>query len=289
MNNKLPPLPKPMWIAVETPGADSDITFVATDAEAFDLAPDAHFDRLYTAEQMREHADMAIRMSHTWPVKPAPLNQFDDCGACSDRCMDQEHGCRLAQESPPMETMTPASAGIDFPQVGFAGPFPIVEGRIRLPDETMADLIHHARTGYVPVTPAGGEVVAYRYVADEGVYNPFVRDWLDGSPDQLDLENIARHPGVRFEFAYSNPPVPDHELQQKWFRRGWDMYVEIHGETHPPVADAALVAALTRITKFTDDPPYTSCQGRQVKDMRRIAEEALAALNQRGGLNGTED
>lgn len=91
-----------------------------------------------------------------------------------------------------------------------------------------------------PVTPAGGEVVAYRYVADEGVYNPFVRDWLDGSPDRLDLENIARHPGVRFEFAYSNPPVPDHELQQKWFRRGRDMYVELHGETHPPVADAAL-------------------------------------------------
>lgn len=108
-------------------------------------------------------------------------------------------------------------------------------------DNMLALAIKAAKATHAqPVTPAGGEVVAYRYVADEGVYNPFVRDWLDGSPDRLDLENIARHPGVRFEFAYSNPPVPDHELQQKWFRRGRDMYVELHGETHPPVADAAL-------------------------------------------------
>lgn len=133
-----------------------------------------------------------------------------------------------------------------------------------------------------PVTPAGGEVVAYRYVSDEGIYNPFVRGWLGGSPDQLDLENIARHPGVRFEFAYSNPPVPDHELQQKWFRRGWDMYVELHGETHPPVADAALVvdeAMLSRAEKAA-----LSVGGKGTHNSRRVIRAILdAALNQRGG------
>lgn len=138
------------------------------------------------------------------------------------------------------------------------------------------------RTGYIPAGSAaeredrnneGDEVVAYRYVADDGVYNPFVRDWLDGSPDQLDLENIARHPGVRFEFAYSNPPVADHELQQKWFRRGWDMYVEIHGETHPPVADAALVAAARRALDALEEAGMA--EQVELRDALRKADDAL--------------
>lgn len=38
---------------------------------------------------------------------------------------------------------------IDFPQVGTAGPFKVIDGRMTLPDVTMNDLIHHARMGYV--------------------------------------------------------------------------------------------------------------------------------------------
>lgn len=45
---------------------------------------------------------------------------------------------------------------IDFPQVGTAGPFQIVGGIIQLPDETMNDLIRHARTGYAPQPAAAG-------------------------------------------------------------------------------------------------------------------------------------
>jgi hypothetical protein len=50
----MPPLPKPKWIAVETSGADADVSFVGTDAEAFDLDPEAPFERLYTEAQVRE-------------------------------------------------------------------------------------------------------------------------------------------------------------------------------------------------------------------------------------------
>jgi hypothetical protein len=46
-----------------------------------------------------------------------------------------------------------AGVRVSFPQVGIAGPFPIVDGCVTLPDATMNDLIHHARTGYVPQAP----------------------------------------------------------------------------------------------------------------------------------------
>lgn len=48
---------------------------------------------------------------------------------------------------------------VDFREVGTAGPFPIVDGRVVLPDVTMNDLINHARTGYV-ATPLSREVSA---------------------------------------------------------------------------------------------------------------------------------
>lgn len=56
----------------------------------------------------------------------------------------------------PHEPLPAASGGevshvtIDFPQVGTAGPFKVIDGRMTLPDVTMNDLIHHARMGYAP-------------------------------------------------------------------------------------------------------------------------------------------
>lgn len=51
-------------------------------------------------------------------------------------------------------------AFIDLPQVGTAGPFIVIDGKITLPDVTMNDLIRHARTGYVEAThPAAGDKV----------------------------------------------------------------------------------------------------------------------------------
>lgn len=147
------------------------------------------------------------------------------------------------------QPVTPASAGIDFPQVGFAGPFPIVEGRIRLPDETMADLIRHARTGYVPVTPSD-EVAAMDSIV--AAFNA----WPADIRKKLSLHDLRRMTGWQ-------PPVTPAggEVEPVGFvlvgKDGWGVWPDTFcvGEPqddetdeaewtpvyfHPPVADAAL-------------------------------------------------
>lgn len=51
------------------------------------------------------------------------------------------------------ERLRPGAAAegitIEFPCVGAAGPFPVVDGVVKLPDVTMNNLIHRARIGYV--------------------------------------------------------------------------------------------------------------------------------------------
>lgn len=49
----------------------------------------------------------------------------------------------------PAPEQHPAEVYIDFPQVGTSGPFPVINGKVTLPDVTMNDLIRYARTGYV--------------------------------------------------------------------------------------------------------------------------------------------
>lgn len=43
----------------------------------------------------------------------------------------------------------PDEVRIDFPGIGHAGPFAVVNGEVTLPAETMSDLAHHFRMGYV--------------------------------------------------------------------------------------------------------------------------------------------
>lgn len=50
-----------------------------------------------------------------------------------------------------------AQARIDFPGIGLAGPFPIVNGDVSIPPETMSDLAHHFRMGYVAQQAGGGK------------------------------------------------------------------------------------------------------------------------------------
>lgn len=71
--NKLPPLPElPAWIAIDTPGADYDTTFVLTRDEARDLIETSDLEQvgieLFTAGQMRAYAAEAIRQSQSLPA-----------------------------------------------------------------------------------------------------------------------------------------------------------------------------------------------------------------------------
>jgi len=62
--DRLPPLPEPTWIAVDTPGADFDTSFVQSEDEALDLTEGSEYDRnrtdLFTADQMRDYAQASI-------------------------------------------------------------------------------------------------------------------------------------------------------------------------------------------------------------------------------------
>jgi hypothetical protein len=62
---ELPPLPEPKWIAIDTDGADFDVTFVPTRHQAQDILidiPEEHRSsaELYTADQMRAYAREAL-------------------------------------------------------------------------------------------------------------------------------------------------------------------------------------------------------------------------------------
>ena len=52
-----------------------------------------------------------------------------------------------ASPTPPAEQQA-AQVIINFPQVGTAGPFPVVDGRVSLPDPTMQDLVRMLRPTY---------------------------------------------------------------------------------------------------------------------------------------------
>ena len=52
-----------------------------------------------------------------------------------------------APATPPADQQA-AQVIINFPQVGTAGPFPVVDGRVSLPDSTMQDLVRMLRPTY---------------------------------------------------------------------------------------------------------------------------------------------
>lgn len=63
----LPALPEPKWLAVDTPGADFDVTFVRSVQEADEMdegEPPSHREPLFNDDQLRAYAREAIRLAH---------------------------------------------------------------------------------------------------------------------------------------------------------------------------------------------------------------------------------
>lgn len=83
---------------------------------------------------------------------------------------------------------------IDFPQVGTAGPFKVIDGRMTLPDVTMNDLIHHARMGYVPAsnpTPAASVSERARSASLKEIVPAEKRNYLDDNGNPRSIEDEA--------------------------------------------------------------------------------------------------
>jgi hypothetical protein len=63
--DELPPLPDPLWWAIDTPGADVDVTFVTTKGEAIECCEhpddiDKTATKFYSADQMHAYARAAL-------------------------------------------------------------------------------------------------------------------------------------------------------------------------------------------------------------------------------------
>ena len=67
MTAKLPPLPEPDWIAIDTPGADYDTTFVKTEREAADISESTCYETsreiLFSEAKLRAYAEEAVRVA----------------------------------------------------------------------------------------------------------------------------------------------------------------------------------------------------------------------------------
>lgn len=61
----------------------------------------------------------------------------------------KNRGLEPAPPADPAKASEPDEVRIDFTGIGYAGPFAVANGEITLPAETMSDLAHHFRMGYV--------------------------------------------------------------------------------------------------------------------------------------------
>ncbi|WP_440111684.1 hypothetical protein [Acidovorax sp. BL-A-41-H1] len=99
----------------------------------------------------------------------------------------------------------PASVMVDFAQVGTAGPLPVVNGRVSLPDTNMQDLVHMLRPTFEAQAQAAPavELIQCRY-GDNGYA------CCEGGPCQADLHNeamlaAAPQPEAQAAMPASNP------------------------------------------------------------------------------------
>ena len=82
-----------------------------------------------------------------------------------------------ASPTPPAEQQA-TQVIIDFPQVGTAGPFPVVDGRVSLPDSTMQDLVRMLRPTYEAEQQAAPK--AAPGVGNSGFDHKTAADFLNG-------------------------------------------------------------------------------------------------------------
>lgn len=86
-------------------------------------------------------------------------------------------------------TSAQPEARIDFPGIGHAGPLPVVNGEITLPDVTMADLAYHFRMGWGKEQPAA------------------VKDCLT-TQQAADAKDAARYRWLRNDSNFANRHAP---------------------------------------------------------------------------------
>ena len=74
--------------------------------------------------------------------------KMEDDEGRNDALEAQAHAVVAALNAASHTPMAGQQVIIDFPQVGTAGPFPVVDGRVSLPDSTMQDLVRMLRPTY---------------------------------------------------------------------------------------------------------------------------------------------
>ena len=106
--------------------------------------------------------------------------------------------------TPPAEQQA-AQVIIDFSQVGTAGPFPVVNGRVSLPDATMQDLARMLRPTYEAEQQAAPKTAPTRTALPEG--------WTDCT---IEFGNDGRMP------AQETAMLSDDKLWDLWNAQGTD-------------------------------------------------------------------
>ena len=78
---------------------------------------------------------------------PANIEAWDKDDKWIADLLRQAESMLTTSPTPPADQQA-AQVIINFPQVGTAGPFPVVDGRVSLPDSTMQDLVRMLRPTY---------------------------------------------------------------------------------------------------------------------------------------------
>ncbi len=97
------------------------------------------------------------------------------------------------------------SVVIDFAQIGSAGPFPVVNGRVSLPDATMKDLVRMLRPTFEAQAPAALEPVAWRWL-HEGKPEGSACFAMPGPT--IDIQARAGVTGHTVQYLYDRPQTP---------------------------------------------------------------------------------
>lgn len=134
---------------------------------------------------------------------------FDNSGyrAFAETVLDAvEEGLSALAASP---TPTPpaeqaAQVIIDFSQVGTAGPFPVVNGRVSLPDSTMQDLVRMLRPTYEAEQQAAPRAAPWEQ-------NAVSAEWLEQAAPQQEAQEPVAWQGVhdQTDLYYTKPLQAD--------------------------------------------------------------------------------
>ena len=161
-----------------------------------------------------EQEEAAQRLRKTLDIDPGdvndPLHPRYIAGFKSGHAAGRRRAAPAASPTPPAEQQVI----IDFAQVGTAGPFHVVNGRVKLPDATMQDLARMLRPTYEAEQAAPKAAAAK--AADSAPEDAGGANWQDISTAPKD--------GTRFVAVGNNYGLyseTEHVCIAQWFRGCW--------------------------------------------------------------------